>query len=77
MGTNARVESESGELKAERWPARAGRGAQEPGGLLLERSQKLIGVFIAGHRGGANGTKRGHDLRLDGTLSVRQNTPGI
>jgi hypothetical protein len=47
------------------------------GVLLLERPQKLFGVFIAGRRGGANGTKRGHDLRLHGTLSVGQNAPRI
>jgi hypothetical protein len=47
------------------------------GGLLLERPQKLFGVFIAGRRGGANGTKRGHNLRLHGTLSVGQNAPRI
>jgi hypothetical protein len=46
-------------------------------GLLLERPQKLFGVFIAGRRGGANGTKRGHNLRLHGTLSVGQNAPRI
>jgi len=48
-----------------------------PRGLLLQRPQKLLGVFITGRRGGANGTKRGHDLRLHRTLSVGQNAPRI
>jgi hypothetical protein len=57
--------------------AAIGEAGRAPGDLPLERTQKLFGVFIAGRRGGANGTKRGNDLLLHGTLSVGQNAPCI